>query len=92
MNNFFSLIFKRKARTSEFQKFFHVSLDDKPISLFRKAREVWRVNPYIRRMVKYSKVLFAVGFIFYFSPGTNMPGQSYLRLFEIEMRYRMIHY
>ena len=77
MKHLFNLIFKSnsaKTKTNEFKTFFRVGLDDKPASLYRKAREVWKVNPYIRRMIRYSKVIFAVGFIFYFSPGTNMPG------------------
>jgi len=40
----------------------------------RKAREVWKVNPIIRRGVRFSKVVFAIGFLFYFPPGTSMPG------------------
>ena len=92
MKNFVSFFKGNTSKSSEFKSFFHVSLQDRPAGFFRKAREVWKVNPVIRRSVKYSKVGFAIGFIFYFSPGTNMPGQSYLRLFEIEMCYRMIHY
>jgi hypothetical protein len=74
MKSFLSFVKGNSTKTSEFKSFFHVALQDRPVGYLRKAREIWKVNPIIRRTVKFSKVFFAVGFIFYFSPGTNMPG------------------
>ena len=36
------------------------------------------------------KYFFALGFLFYLKKGVSLPGQRYLRLFEMEVRYKFM--
>ena len=82
--------FTKKARSesSVFKRYFRVGLEDRAISPWRKAREVWKTNPTCRRISLLVKYTFAIGFIFYWKQGVSLPGQFYLRLLEMELRFR----
>ena len=55
-----------KDNKSNFKKYFRLTIDDKPVSPFRKAYEVWKTNPSIRKMKLGFKWILAIGFLLYF--------------------------
>lgn len=60
------------------------------MSPFKKAYEVWKTNPTCRRIALMLKYAFALGFFFYWKSGVSLPGQKYLRLLEMELRFRYV--
>lgn len=64
-----------------------MGLEDRPISPFRKAYEIWCTNPTARRISLGLKWLFAIGFLLYWKDGSSLPGQKYLRLLEMQGRF-----
>ena len=78
-----------RANFSSFKKFFKLTVEDRPISPFRKGYEIWKTNPVARRLSMGLKWSFALGFVLWWKQGISIPGQYYMRLAEIELRYRL---
>jgi hypothetical protein len=63
-----------KLNQSEFKKFFHLRIEDRPIKLASKVKESIRGNKQLKKGFHLSKFVFAIGFFFFFVPGTMIPG------------------
>ena len=79
---------KSKKATSSFKSFFKLNPEDRQISQMKMAWEVWRLNPTCRRISLGLKWFFALGFFLYVKQGVSFPGQHYMRLFDLEMRFK----
>lgn len=73
--------------SSGFKRFFKLTVQDRPISPLRKAYEIYKTNPTIRRITMILKWTFALSFLLYYKQGVSLPGQYYFRLAEIELRF-----
>ena len=73
----------RNPMDTEFKAFFRLRLQDKPIMLTSKAREVIKTNRHILRGWHYFKVIMATILFWGLVPGTMIPGQFYAKMMLI---------
>ena len=74
-------------QASSFKTFFRLRPEDRHLPLWRKCFEVWRTNPVAKRITLGLKCIFALGFFYVWTEGVRLPGQRYMRLAEMQLRF-----
>ena len=91
---------KGPQKASEFKSFFRLRLQDRPIKLVSKLKEVYRTNKKVRTTLYYSKyficmhplpLIYLAFIVLYFVfPGTFLPGQYTARLMLVRARFSVV--
>ena len=79
----------KKLHSSQFKNFFKLRIEDRPLSLANKFKEILRSNKQVKVAFHRLKYIFAISFLFFFMPGNQIPGQYYAKLGIIQVRQRL---
>ena len=59
----------KKLPTSQFKNFFKLRIEDRPVSLANKFKEIMRSNKQVKAAFHRMKYIFAISFLFFAMPG-----------------------